>query len=271
MIDAGLQKELKQKYNPEGSTLRAAQLRMLELLKFLDKICKEHNLSYWLDGGTLLGAARHGGFIPWDDDTDICMPRADALKLKEILKSEIHEDHIVLQTTESDKNYSNSSWMTLRDLKSRYIQNLYQHNQFKYQGLQVDIFLTENNIPRAIKKLTNIIHHLLIYYPLENKYHTKIFRPLVNINHRILDNAIYPFLRLFKNHKNTITYGVGAPFKNEYKKTDIYPLRKILFEGYEFNCPNNIDSYLTNLYGSWMEIPDEDHVIIHTHNIEVYD
>lgn len=271
MIDKALQENLKKKYNPENSNLRLSQLRMLDLLKFIDKICKKHNLAYWLDGGTLLGAARHGGFIPWDDDTDICMPREDALKLKKILKSDIHEDHILLQTKDCDKNYPNSSWMTLRDLKSRYIQDLNQHNLMKYQGLQVDVFLMECNVPAPIKRFSSILHDLLIYYPLENKYHTKIFRPLVNINHRILDNAVYPLLRLIKNEDNTITYGVGAPFKNKYTKDDIFPLGKIKFEGYEFNCPNNVDSYLTNLYGTWTEIPDEDHVIIHTHNIELYD
>lgn len=270
MIDNKLQEKLRGKYNPTGSTLRAAQLRMLELLKFIDRICHQHNLSYWLDGGSLLGAARHGGFIPWDDDTDICMPREDALKLKKILKSEIHEGHIILQTKDCDRNYPNSSWMTLRDIKSRYIQDLNQHNLMKYQGLQVDIFLMESNVPTPIKCFSNILHGLLIYYPLENKYNTKIFRPFVNINHRILDNAIYPLLRLIKNKNNTITYGVGAPFKNKYKDDDIFPIGKIKFEGYEFNCPHNVDSYLTNLYGSWMEIPDEDHVIFHTHNIELY-
>lgn len=271
MIDKELQDKLRAKYNPEGSTWRISQLRMLDLMIFIDKICKQHNLRYWLDGGTLLGAARHGGFIPWDDDTDICMPRQDALKLKEILKSEIHDGYIILQTKDSDKNYPNSDWMTLRDLKSRYIHDLYRHNIMKYQGLQVDIFMMEENVPRIIKKLTCILHHLLIYYPLENNFHLKIFRPFVKFNHRLLDGMIYPLLRKIKNHQETITYGVGTTFRNQYKKTDVFPLGKIEFEGYEFNCPHNVDSYLTNLYGSWMEIPDEDHIFIHSDTIEIYD
>ncbi|MBD5280217.1 MAG: hypothetical protein HDS35_06710 [Bacteroides sp.] len=77
MIDPKLQAELRAKYNPEGSDLRKAQLRMLSLLIFLDKVCKDNNLEYWLDSGTLIGAARHGGFIPWDDDCDIEMMEKD--------------------------------------------------------------------------------------------------------------------------------------------------------------------------------------------------
>ena len=68
---------LKAIYNPEGSTLRKAQLRMLEILGHVDRVCRENNITWWMDYGTLLGAVRHGGFIPWDDDTDICMPIED--------------------------------------------------------------------------------------------------------------------------------------------------------------------------------------------------
>lgn len=56
--------------------LREAQLKMLTMLEVIDSICLKHNLDYWLDAGTLLGAVRHQGFIPWDDDVDIAMPRA---------------------------------------------------------------------------------------------------------------------------------------------------------------------------------------------------
>ena len=86
MIDESIQQKLRAKYNPDGSTLRRAQLRMLDILKFIDKVCRDNGLKYWLEGGTLLGAVRHGGFIPWDDDTDIAMTREDSMKLVKILR-----------------------------------------------------------------------------------------------------------------------------------------------------------------------------------------
>ena len=61
------------KYNPEGSSLRKDQLEMLKVLVAFSEICKQHNLKWWLCSGTLLGAARHKGFIPWDDDVDVTM------------------------------------------------------------------------------------------------------------------------------------------------------------------------------------------------------
>ena len=60
-----------------ADNLRACQLKQLSILKEVDRICRKHKLSYWLDGGTLLGAMRHGGFIPWDDDIDVALPRKD--------------------------------------------------------------------------------------------------------------------------------------------------------------------------------------------------
>ena len=69
--------ELRARFNPEGSLLWKHQQRMVELLLAFDAICKRHHIRYWLIGGTLIGAARHQGFIPWDDDMDVQMLRED--------------------------------------------------------------------------------------------------------------------------------------------------------------------------------------------------
>lgn len=89
--------ELRQRYNPEGSLLRRHQLRMLEILKEIDRICQKHRIDYWLSSGTLLGAVRHGGFIPWDDDLDIEMERKDYLRLLQLLPEELNDAYL-LQT-----------------------------------------------------------------------------------------------------------------------------------------------------------------------------
>ena len=77
---------LREKYNPDGSALRRDQLALLDMLCFVADICRQNGIQWWLSSGTLLGAARHKGFIPWDDDIDIAMPRKDYNVLLEILK-----------------------------------------------------------------------------------------------------------------------------------------------------------------------------------------
>ena len=79
MIEKSLKSELRKRFNPAGSILRRQQMRMLELLGAVDKVCKKHNIPYWLSSGTLIGAARHQGFIPWDDDLEIGSTKASIL------------------------------------------------------------------------------------------------------------------------------------------------------------------------------------------------
>ena len=84
--------ELRAKYNPKDSQLWRMQQRMLEVLEVLDDICRRNGISYWLSGGSMLGAVRHQGFIPWDDDLDIEMLRPDFERLMKILPHELPEN-----------------------------------------------------------------------------------------------------------------------------------------------------------------------------------
>ena len=104
MMDCKTQKELRETYNPDGSLLRKHQLKMLEMLKYIDQVCRKHAIDYWLCSGTLLGAVRHGGFIPWDDDVDIEMRKEDYQRLIEILKRDIKAGY-ALQIHETDENH----------------------------------------------------------------------------------------------------------------------------------------------------------------------
>jgi lipopolysaccharide cholinephosphotransferase len=99
---------------PQGDNpLRSCQLVMLRLLKVLDAVCAQEGLSYWLDGGTLLGAVRHGGFIPWDDDVDVKMPLEDYRRLVEIGPRVFPYD-VFFQTRETDPAHA-VPWVKLRD------------------------------------------------------------------------------------------------------------------------------------------------------------
>lgn len=269
-IDSKLQNKLRDQYNPEGSMLRNAQLRMLEILIFLDKICTENNIQYWLDSGTLLGAARHGGFIPWDNDIDVCMTRKEYNRFMKIMKSGKYDEYPYrLQTSSSDPGFFDY-WAVLRDLNSEYIMDTRTHTRRKYRGLQVDIFPVDDNISPKLHKFASSLKARTI--------DRMTFRPIPNwliyIPDFFIRNIIFPLLRnkKSKNYKNTSMYGVGIPFKHVIHQENIHPINEILFEGHIFKAPGNIDGYLTTLYGDWRKIPDPDKRIqdSHANNLKIF-
>lgn len=138
MITESRHQSLKEKYNPDGSLLRRQQMRMLEILKEIDRICKKYGIQYWLSSGTLIGAARHGGFIPWDDDLDIEMMRDDYERLMEVLPSELPTT-MALQTHKTDPTYF-FYYAKIRDRRSLLAEGNNYDRMWKEQGIYIDIF-----------------------------------------------------------------------------------------------------------------------------------
>ena len=132
------QEALRRKFNPEGSVLRRQQHRMLEILLEVDRICKKHNIRYWLSSGTLIGAVRHKGFIPWDDDLDIEMLLPDYERLMRVLPDELPST-MALQSQDTDPNYF-FFYAKVRDRRSHLEEGNRYDRVGKEQGIYIDIF-----------------------------------------------------------------------------------------------------------------------------------
>lgn len=259
---------LKERFNPEGSTLRKAQIRMTNLLEYFDNFCKENNLEYWLDFGTLLGAARHEGFIPWDDDVDVMMPIKDFKRLKKLMIGAQFNKDIVLQCHETDSGYY-ENWAVLRDLKSEYIQDSNIHNRRSYRGVQIDIFPCTNHFLSPLLKFCRHYQNRLINKPLSEDGNTSRTPLLVRFFFNVFHFIIIPLCNMI-GHPFThdyVRFYYGIPFESSRNLKNIYPLSKIVFENRVFNAPANTSAYLTDLYGDWKKIPDIDH--IRTHNVQI--
>lgn len=127
------------RFNPEGSVLRLHQMKMLRILEFVDRVCRKHGIRYWLSSGTLLGAVRHGGFIPWDDDLDIEMLYRDYKRLMEVLPFEL-PSNLVLQIMHTDSNYV-APYAKLRETDS-YISEVNNIGRnYKYNGFILIFFI----------------------------------------------------------------------------------------------------------------------------------
>ena len=244
MIDEKLQAQLRAKYNPDGSTLRKGQLRMLEILKSVDGICRKHNIPYWLSSGTLLGAVRHGGFIPWDDDLDIEMLREDYLRLIPILRKEL-PSNFMLQDDMSEEKYP-YLYVKIRD-KNSYINEHVDYSIIQ-KGLFIDIFPLESSY-----NILYIVSYRLYGLCLRLYFNKHLF----NLVKRILLYVIYPVFRLISmfSNQNVLRHTLGMTFLKDRNLKDIFPLKEMKFEDLSFFVPNNYDSYLTKMYGKYMSLP----------------
>jgi len=252
------------KHNAEGTLLRKVQKRELEILDVVDAICKKHGLRYWLCSGTLLGAVRHQGFIPWDDDLDISMMRDEYKKLKQILRKEL-PDYLYLRT-ESTRYYIPPFSKVLdsrTEIKETWIQPKYPPKN----GIYIDIIPYENAFPK-LRKIINFFYQ---------RSHTRIkigvpFRSLKTL--LIYTAALLMYLpsflavcsarllcKLFP--PKTVARPYGWHFEGIQNIDEIFPLTEVTFEGKKYPAPHNYDQYLRNFYGDYMKLPPEEEREIH--------
>lgn len=253
MIDNELQKHLRCKFNPDGSELRDLQLRMLQMLNYFDQFCTKHNLKYWLSSGTCLGAVRHGGFIPWDDDLDIEMLPEDYNTLLEL--SAIYEDsHNILQDYKTDKEYI-SPHGKLRDKQSELKEIHNRDKYFNYKGVFIDVFVREQGSFIAAK-ISHIVQYASYYITdIKNKHLRRIMK---NIVYHGMHSILFPCLRLYNTlfgNKKELRHTLGCSFYKTIKKDGLFPLKRIEFEGKLFPVPGNYECYLERLYGNYMKLP----------------
>ncbi|MGN1226934.1 MAG: phosphorylcholine transferase LicD [Candidatus Cryptobacteroides sp.] len=252
-------------YNPEGSKIRATQLQMLEALKAFDKICKEHDIKWWMDSGTLLGAARHGGFIPWDDDMDVCMMMKDYRKFCRVMRH-INDDKYFFQNMSSEIEHINAFGMfRLKEGDCDSTNPRAVH--FKYKGVGIDIF--------PLEYASRFASHTAKFFYLNLQHPTQYIKnkTLRHIAIRAVEilnfGIIIPIIRFIGwiNPKGQFRYRLGSGFYNAYFYPEqIFPLSSLKFEGVEFPAPKDTESYLKNLYGDWRQIPSEDKIKTRIHN-----
>ena len=265
---------LRQRFNPDGSLLRRQQMRMLEILIEVDRICKKHNIQYWLSSGTLIGAARHKGFIPWDDDLDIEMLWSDYKRLMKVLPKELPPT-MALQSLETDPNYF-FFYAKVRDRRS-HLEEINRYDRvWREQGIYIDIFPFYKQ-PLWIHMLSE--HAQGHVYKIMNRGAKgkkqgddtpemwKV-RLITRFNRFIL----HPILRFFCRLSNAReTYGLGIPYHDPRYMEDTFPLTEAEFEGHLFPVPKDMHAALTLKYGDYMRMPDIDKINLHVGKLDFYD
>ena len=264
--------------------LRELQLCELEALKFFDKFCREHGLTYYLCGGCLIGAVRHKGFIPWDDDTDVLMPRPDYEKFLEIYRKENPSDRFVLVDDNDPNSFSGNIFAVLMDTDHTMIKE-YQQDMDIPHGIPLDIFpidgLAYGKLARYTQYFWTMVYSLFRSQTVPvnqggllnfgSKLLLGIFRGK-KLRYKIWRFAQKRMSRYnFEESENVAELCAGFYFmKKIYPRELIYNgTTEVEFEGKKFLAMKGYDEYLKIPFGNYMELPPEDERVPHHDIVEL--
>lgn len=247
--------------------LRALQLTQLEILKVFDKFCREHDLKYSLYAGSLLGAVRHQGFIPWDDDLDVCMDRADYDRFLELWQRGPVEGY-VLQNKENSK-YFDQSFTKLRKDHTTFLQDEWEIGNH-HTGIFLDIFPIDR-MPGGRWNRTVFKARCMVYQLLTREFVPKKGNALVRFGSSVILKCIpaakRPRLRR-ELLKNITKYNEDPTLERIFIET-VGSLRKtyapdladrfvkLPFEDGEFWCFEGWHEHLKTMFGDYMTPPPE--------------
>lgn len=260
--------------------LKTLQVCETEILKEFVKICDENNLKYYLAYGTLLGAKRHNGFIPWDDDVDVAMPRADYdrfcsevhSKLPEHLKfrsylcdvsydsyvPRIENQKVIMTDTSGKENYA---WIDLFPIDGMPPQNTFSNWIHKKKLIYTRIKI---NLARMSSGIN-----------FESVTHSKIKKVIIKVlsiinigkflNSRILYDELNVLLKRYSadETKNCVDF-MGEKFKDECPFFYYGSGRELIFEGMSMRVPQKTEELLVMLYGDYMQLPPEEKRNVHS-------
>ena len=244
------------------------QNNIYKYLKEIDEICRKHGIEYYLAGGTLIGAIRHEGFLPWDDDADIGMLREDYEKFKELCNTELDKDKFFFQDHSNTPEYR-WGYGKLRRNGTVFVRKGQEHLKFK-TGVFIDIFpldgVPDNAIKRGWHNFKCTIIRKLLWAEAGKKSSDNLFGKCL---YSLL--SVIPLDYIFNLHSKLIeksnrstskmvrilTFPTPTKRKYGYLRKWYEELEEIEFEGYKFYAPKDYDEYLTYKFGDYMKLPPE--------------
>lgn len=264
------------KYEGTGVYIKDVQMIQLEILCEVDRICKKHGVSYQLFAGTLLGAVRHKGFIPWDDDIDVCMLRNDYERFIKCCECDLKRDYF-LQYYKSDKK-SYLQFAKIRKNNTLFI-NRVEAGSGMHNGIFIDIFPLDNVSPNTLcgrvhPWIFNVLYIIGSSRVKGRAVNSKniatrcirlLFHFVLKLMPKIcLDRLMQGVLRYFegKNVKyvNHLTNGISRERLRRYLrvKETFYDTVELDFEGHLFPGPKNYQEVLKQNYGDYMKLPPKE-------------
>lgn len=262
-------------YNQD--VLRRLQLTELEILKDIDRVCRAHGITYWLDSGTALGAMRHGGFIPWDDDIDVGMPRGDYERFLKVAPEALGARYCL--STPHTNPHQSALFAKVMLKGTRFATAETQEAGFD-QGIFVDVFPYDSVCPNP-RDAKRQRRHCVMWQSISYLYHSKhivvphggVLGALERIACRMAHIAVRVLFtpeRIAHGFDSAATMANNDKMANEmmapsyaaigpYARRLLIPSVEINFEGCSFFAPADIEGYLCTQYGdTWNQLPSEE-------------
>ena len=234
-------------------TIKEIQKVELDILKQIIILCKKYNLKYALAYGTLLGAIRHKGFIPWDDDVDIMMPRDDFEKFRTIAINNLPAPYF-FQDVLTDPQYP-SFTAKVRNSNTKFVEQGYKKLNKMNHGIWVDVFVVDK-----VKESKNTKRKILISKALNKLLLAKGVKSAWSIiamffSRRFLYKRIIK--KLLSLHKKSFDYYMAFPDLKKIDKNIFENLKSRDFENIQANVPGNYEKILADEYDNWRQLPPE--------------
>ena len=262
------------------ATIQDLRRHLLWMVQALSDFCDRNGIRYYMSGGTLLGAVRHRGFIPWDDDIDLNIPRPDCEKLQELSKGIIEGEHgryVLQRPSPIPDSVAHAEFWRFYDY-SMVIENYVGGSSKKafYEPVFIDIFPIEGlpsddkELVKHYKKITFTRFFMFsgLFNPWKGSNLTRKIAHLIAwpiakiITHKRLYNRIQKIATSYDFDKCEHIGVVTAPVhttQERVKKSEYIPQVDLDFEGLKLHGPQNYDTYLTQLYGKdYMQLPPEE-------------
>lgn len=251
----------------------------LDILLDVAKFCDENGLRYYLAYGTLIGAVRHKGFIPWDDDIDIQMPREDY----EVFLEKYNKTSSCYKAIDPYEECAKHSYVKVIDTRTIKIEKYKEYKENMYLGIDIDIFPVDGQ-PETYRRYSRyfrkkqIILAIFEFFVVRKYYNNFLLEKTANFVGNILTKLHYKKRVLDKLKKinspykyDECTYVGATDSLYNYKKDrtlkknyESYVL--VDFEGYKFKAPAGYHEILTNIYGDYMQLPPEEQRVTHHGN-----
>lgn len=248
-------------------SVRQVQMKILDVIKYIDKLCRENGITYYIMGGTALGAVRHGGFIPWDDDLDIFMTPAEYSKFKKVFEKD-NSDQFVIQEWRTTEKYLEYAKVRLNG--TTFIEEVYKDRKDMHHGIYVDIMIL-HKVPKSgfVQKLVYFESKFVTLYALSQrnwKPKTKgraiVLKSLKIMPCKLMANIAYHRIYKYDDMKDDYMYCywiTPAKFRNGLFEPDFFsnPI-DIPFEDTVLMGSKKINEYLKYRYGDYMKPPSEE-------------